>query len=43
MTYKYESVSTKKQSIGREEMILDKLRISFDMDHTAKKSGKGIF
>lgn len=42
MIYKYERVSTKKQSIGRQEMILDKLGIAFDKAYTDKISGKGI-
>lgn len=42
MIYKYERVSTKKQSIGRQEMILDKLGITFDKAYTDKISGKGI-
>ncbi|AJH02156.1 resolvase [Clostridium beijerinckii] len=42
MIYKYERVSTKKQSIGRQEMILDKLGIVFDKAYTDKISGKGI-
>ena len=42
MIYKYERVSTKKQSVGRQEMILDKLGITFDKAYTDKISGKGI-
>ena len=42
MIYKYERVSTKKQSVSRQEMILDKLGISFDKAYTDKISGKGI-
>ena len=42
MIYKYERVSTKKQSMGRQEMILDKLGITFDKAYTDKISGKGI-
>lgn len=30
MIYKYERVSTRKQSVSRQEMILDKLGIAFD-------------
>lgn len=40
MIYKYERVSTKKQSIGRQEMILDKLGIAFDKAYIDKVSGK---
>lgn len=42
MIYKYERVSTKNQSVGRREMILDKLWIAFDKAYTDKISGKGI-
>lgn len=42
MIYKYERVSTKRQSIGRQEMILDKLGITFDKAYTDKISRKGI-
>ena len=42
MIYKYERVSTKKQSLCRQEMILDKLGIVFDKAYTDKISGKGI-
>lgn len=42
MIYKYERVSTRKQSVGRQEMILDKLGITFDKAYTDKISGKGI-
>lgn len=42
MIYKYERVSTRKQSVGRQEMILDKLGIDFDKAYTDKISGKGI-
>jgi DNA invertase Pin-like site-specific DNA recombinase len=42
MIYKYERVSTKKQSIGRQEMILDKPGIIFDKAYTDKISGKVI-
>ena len=42
MIYKYERVSTKKQSVGRQEMILDKLGITFDKAYTDPISGKGI-
>ena len=42
MIYKYERVSTKKQSLCRQEMILDKLGIVFDKAYTDKISGKDI-
>lgn len=42
MIYKYKSVSTRKQSIGRQEMILDKLGIVFDKAYTDKISEKVI-
>lgn len=42
MIYKYERVSTKKQSVGRQEMILDKLGIKFDRTYTDKATGKNI-
>lgn len=42
MIYKYERVSTKKQSVSRQEMILDNLGIAFDKAYTDKISGKGI-
>lgn len=42
MIFKYERVSTKKQNVGRQEMILDKLGITFDKAYTDKISGKGI-
>ncbi|MGG7198807.1 recombinase family protein [Clostridium butyricum] len=42
MIYKYERVSTKRQSLGRQEMILDKLGIVFDKAYTDKISGKDI-
>lgn len=38
--YKYQRVSTKNQSIGRQESQLDKLGISFDFSYTDKISGK---
>ncbi|OOM71025.1 hypothetical protein [Clostridium sp. BL-8] len=36
MICKYERVSTKKQSVGRQEMILDKLGIPFNKAYTDK-------
>ncbi|WP_315074793.1 recombinase family protein [uncultured Clostridium sp.] len=42
MIYKYDRVSTRKQSVERQEMILDKLGIAFDNAYTDKISGKGI-
>lgn len=42
MIYKYERVSTNKQSVGRQEMILDKLGVKFDRTYTDKTSGKSI-
>lgn len=36
MICKYEGVSAKKQSVGRQEMILDKLGITFNKAHTDK-------
>lgn len=38
--YRYQRVSTKRQSIGRQESQLDKLGIKFDVSYTDKLSGK---
>lgn len=42
MIYKYERVNTRNQSVGIQEMILDKLGIAFDKAYIDKISGKGI-
>lgn len=42
MIYKYERVSTRKQSVERQEMILDKLGIAFDKTYVDKTSGKDL-
>lgn len=42
MIFKYERVSTKKQSNGRQEMILDRLGVKFDKTYTDKATGKNI-
>lgn len=42
MIYKYERISRKKQSTGRQEMILDKLGIKFDKTYVDKMSGKNM-
>lgn len=42
MIYKYERVSTRKQSTGRQEMILDRLGIKFDKTYVDKMTGKNI-
>lgn len=40
MIYRYERVSTKKQSHGRQEMILDSLGIKYDKTFSDKSTGK---
>lgn len=40
MIYKYERVSTNKQSQGRQEMILDSLGVKYDKTFTDKATGK---
>lgn len=40
MIVKYMRVSTKKQDVGRQEFLLDKLNIRFDRSYTDKMTGK---
>lgn len=40
MNYKYERVSTVRQDLGRQEYIMDKLNIQFDLTFSDKLTGK---
>ncbi|OOM67942.1 recombinase family protein [Clostridium sp. BL-8] len=42
MIYKYERISIRKQSVGRQEMVFDKLGITFDKTYSNKISRKSI-